>query len=171
MTWQIGTPIPQVSWQSARRPNGRMIKPNAWYRLECTIRRVHFSFDDRSPSWVSLCCLREFCVHCPQVIDLTSVSQYRRHPMVLLSCGESALWASSDLLAVVGEAFRPVAHPMLVTAAYAVSWTYLAGDVAYETFKAKRRGPSPTEALTYSEPTRLAMAAVQRSVFQSVASM
>jgi len=71
----------------------------------------------------------------------------------------------------VGEAFRPVIAPWVVAAAYAVSWTYLAGDVAYETYKAKRRGPSPLEAATYSEPTRLTMVAVQRSVFQSVASM
>jgi len=72
---------------------------------------------------------------------------------------------------VVGEAFRPVVAPWIVRAAYGVSWTYLFGDVAYETYKARRRGPSPLEAATYSEPTRLAMVAVQRSVFQSVASM
>lgn len=61
--------------------------------------------------------------------------------------------------------------PAVVRSAYAISWTYLIGDVAYETFKAKRRGPTPLEAATYSEPTRLTMVAVQRSVFQSVASM
>lgn len=71
----------------------------------------------------------------------------------------------------IGEAFRPVVHPTLVTAAYGVSWLYLSGDVAYETFKAHRRGPTPLEASTYSEPTRLALTAVQRSLFQSVASM
>lgn len=78
---------------------------------------------------------------------------------------------SMRLEIAVGEAFRPVVAPWIVTAAYAVSWTYLAGDVAYETYKARRRGPSPLEAVTYSEPTRLAMVAVQRSIFQSVASM
>ena len=71
----------------------------------------------------------------------------------------------------IGEAFRPVVPPAVVTGAYAISWLYLSGDVAYETYKAKRRGPTPLEAATYSEPTRLAMTAVQRSVFQSVASM
>ncbi|KFY20952.1 hypothetical protein V493_07596, partial [Pseudogymnoascus sp. VKM F-4281 (FW-2241)] len=36
----------------------------------------------------------------------------------------------------VGESFRPVAHPNLVRAAYGISWTYLAGDVAHEGYKA-----------------------------------
>ncbi|KAF8318223.1 hypothetical protein DL93DRAFT_2124954 [Clavulina sp. PMI_390] len=84
----------------------------------------------------------------------------------------TALRASSRYVAyVLGEAFRPVAPPWVITAAYAISWTYLAGDVGYETFKAKRRGPTALEAATYTEPTRLTMVAVQRSVFQSVASM
>ncbi|KAI0771950.1 mitochondrial 18 KDa protein-domain-containing protein [Trametes elegans] len=71
----------------------------------------------------------------------------------------------------VGEAFRPVVHPAVVTAAYGVSWLYLAGDVGYETYKAHRRGPTPLEVATFSEPTRLSMVAVKRAVFQSVASM
>lgn len=37
----------------------------------------------------------------------------------------------------IGEAFRPVVPPMLVTAGYAVSWAYLIGDVGYEGYKAK----------------------------------
>ncbi|KFY59738.1 hypothetical protein V497_04112, partial [Pseudogymnoascus sp. VKM F-4516 (FW-969)] len=36
----------------------------------------------------------------------------------------------------VGESFRPVAHPNLVRAAYGISWCYLAGDVAFEGYKA-----------------------------------
>ncbi|KAF2403343.1 hypothetical protein EJ06DRAFT_526931 [Trichodelitschia bisporula] len=36
----------------------------------------------------------------------------------------------------IGESFRPVAHPYLVRGAYGVSWAYLAGDVAYEGYKA-----------------------------------
>ncbi|KAI0370185.1 hypothetical protein BV20DRAFT_1052529 [Pilatotrama ljubarskyi] len=71
----------------------------------------------------------------------------------------------------VGEAFRPVVHPAIVTAAYGVSWLYLVGDVGYETYKAHRRGPSALEAAHLSEPTRLSMVAVKRAVFQSVASM
>jgi fission process protein 1 len=44
-------------------------------------------------------------------------------------------------------------------------------DVAYETYKAHHRGPSPVEAANFSEPTRLTISAVQRAAFQSIASM
>ncbi|EDR14185.1 uncharacterized protein LACBIDRAFT_182430 [Laccaria bicolor S238N-H82] len=71
----------------------------------------------------------------------------------------------------VGEAFRPVVPPWIVTAAYGVSWLYLSGDVAYEAYKAHHRGPSPMEAANFSEPTRLGIVAVQRATFQSIASM
>ncbi|PPR03872.1 hypothetical protein CVT26_000870 [Gymnopilus dilepis] len=71
----------------------------------------------------------------------------------------------------VGEAFRPVAPPWVVTAAYGVSWLYVSGDVAYESYKAYHRGPSPIEAANFSEPTRITLAAVQRATFQSIASM
>jgi len=71
----------------------------------------------------------------------------------------------------VGEAFRPVVSPYIVTAAYGISWLYLAGDVSYEAYKARRRGPSPLEAAHFSEPTRVGMVAVKRAVFQSIASM
>ncbi|KAE8387603.1 mitochondrial 18 KDa protein-domain-containing protein [Aspergillus alliaceus] len=39
----------------------------------------------------------------------------------------------------IGESFRPVAHPYLVRSAYAVSWTYLIGDVLHEGYKAYLR--------------------------------
>ena len=39
----------------------------------------------------------------------------------------------------IGESFRPVAHPYLVRSAYAVSWTYLLGDVGHEGYKAYLR--------------------------------
>lgn len=39
----------------------------------------------------------------------------------------------------IGESFRPIAHPYLVKGAYAVSWLYLAGDVAHEGYKAYLR--------------------------------
>ncbi len=44
-------------------------------------------------------------------------------------------------------------------------------DVGYETYKAHRRGPTALEAAHFSEPTRLSLIAVKRSVFQSIASM
>jgi len=71
----------------------------------------------------------------------------------------------------VGEAFRPVVSPRVVTAAYGISWLYLAGDVTYEAYKAHRNGPSPLEAAHFSEPTRVGMVAVKRAAFQSIASM
>ena len=36
----------------------------------------------------------------------------------------------------IGESFRPIAHPYLVSGAYAVSWLYLVGDVSHEGYKA-----------------------------------
>ncbi|KAH7916766.1 mitochondrial 18 KDa protein-domain-containing protein [Hygrophoropsis aurantiaca] len=86
----------------------------------------------------------------------------------------TALRASTRYIAYtsdVGEAFRPVVPPFIVSAAYGVSWLYLAGDVGYESYKAHRRGPTPLEAAHFSEPARLAMAASKRAVFQSIASM
>ncbi|KIK92359.1 hypothetical protein PAXRUDRAFT_578858 [Paxillus rubicundulus Ve08.2h10] len=86
----------------------------------------------------------------------------------------TALRASSRYIAYtsdVGEAFRPVVPPAVVTAAYGISWLYLSADVSYEAYKAHRRGPSPLEAVHYSEPTRIGLVAVKRTVFQSVASM
>ncbi|KAL0255521.1 hypothetical protein I308_100325 [Cryptococcus tetragattii IND107] len=71
----------------------------------------------------------------------------------------------------VGEAFRPVVPPWVVTAAYGVSWAYLIGDVSFTTYKSSQLGPSPIESANMSERTRLAMVAVKRSVFQAVASM
>lgn len=37
----------------------------------------------------------------------------------------------------IGESFRPVAHPYLVSFGYAVSWAYLLGDVGYASWKVK----------------------------------
>ncbi|CAK9781370.1 hypothetical protein CC85DRAFT_282811 [Cutaneotrichosporon oleaginosum] len=71
----------------------------------------------------------------------------------------------------VGEAFRPVVPPWVVTAAYGISWAYLIGDVSFTTYKAKEQGPTAWEAANFSEPTRLSMIAVKRSVFQGLASM
>lgn len=85
----------------------------------------------------------------------------------IVSCKKTTLIEASD----VGEAFRPVISPALVRAAYGISWAYLIGDVGFTTYKARELGPSPLEAANMSEPTRLAMVAVKRSVFQGIASM
>ncbi|KAI8060803.1 mitochondrial 18 KDa protein-domain-containing protein [Gongronella butleri] len=77
----------------------------------------------------------------------------------------TALTASSRYLAYtseVGEAFRPIVRPALVTAAYGVSWAYILGDVAYEGYKAHHAGESPSE---------IGVTVVKRGVFQSIASM
>ncbi|KIM19916.1 hypothetical protein M408DRAFT_334222 [Serendipita vermifera MAFF 305830] len=87
----------------------------------------------------------------------------------------TALTASSRYVAYtsdVGEAFRPVVHPRVITAAYGISWLYLTVDVGYEAYKAYRRGPTALEREDgFSERTRIGMVAVQRAVFQSIASM
>jgi len=55
---------------------------------------------------------------------------------------------------------------------YGISWLYLTGDVGYEAYKAYRRGPSALDQSDgFSERTRIGMVAVQRAVFQSIASM
>jgi mitochondrial fission process protein 1 len=97
----------------------------------------------------------------------------------------------------IGESFRPIAHPILVRSAYAVSWAYLIGDVSHEGWKAYKRNAKllapqgdehfdgrqkepmmvGTEAVSQRKPVhipaiedyRAVMA--QRAVFQSVASM
>ncbi|KZT38953.1 hypothetical protein SISSUDRAFT_985539 [Sistotremastrum suecicum HHB10207 ss-3] len=72
----------------------------------------------------------------------------------------------------VGEAFRPVVPPAVVTAAYGISWLYLAGDVSYESYKSHRNGPTHLETAAHlTESTRIGMVAVQRAAFQSIASM
>lgn len=47
----------------------------------------------------------------------------------------------------------------------------LSRDVAYESYKAYRKGPTATEAANFSETTRIGMLATKRAVFQSIASM
>ncbi|ORY27804.1 mitochondrial 18 KDa protein-domain-containing protein [Naematelia encephala] len=92
---------------------------------------------------------------------------YLRRARDIVRAGSRYTAYTSD----VGEAFRPVVPPYLVTAAYAISWSYLIGDVSWATYKSSQLGPSPIEAANISEPTRLALVAVKRSVFQGIASM
>lgn len=88
----------------------------------------------------------------------------------------------------VGESFRPVAHPTLVSFAYGVSWLYIGGDVAYESWKARLKqkglyypGLQPWDPIPKVPKEKRIEAAknardwkivtVERIVFQSVASM
>jgi len=105
--------------------------------------------------------------------DVDSIDTEARY-MAYASRLRTALRAGSRYIAYtsdVGEAFRPVVSPHLVTAAYGISWIYLIGDVSYESYKAHKLGPSPLEAANFSESTRVGMVAVKRGVFQSIASM
>ena len=91
----------------------------------------------------------------------------------------------SRLASDIGEAFRPVMPPCVVTTAYGVSWLYLLGcvlhvhnstfvltrhKVGYETYKAYRQDLSAEEAAYLPEPSRLALSVTQRA-FQFIASI
>lgn len=89
----------------------------------------------------------------------------------------------------IGESFRPLAHPNIVRAGYAVSWGYIVGDVAYDTWKCRMKqaglytpglkpwDPTPAvanveAAAAYSESNLdWKMSGLKRLIFQSVASM
>lgn len=86
----------------------------------------------------------------------------------------------------IGESFRPVAHPKLVTFCYGISWAYLVGDVAFESWKAKLRQEgkykpglrpwndiplaNPIYSMTYDD-LDWKIVGLKRAVFQGVASM
>ncbi|KAI9306927.1 mitochondrial 18 KDa protein-domain-containing protein [Cunninghamella echinulata] len=77
----------------------------------------------------------------------------------LAKAGSRYLAYSSD----VGESFRPLLNPKLVTATYMISWTYVLGDVAYEGYKAYDVEKKPSD--------EVAIVVVKRALFQSIASM
>ncbi|KIX02309.1 uncharacterized protein Z518_08250 [Rhinocladiella mackenziei CBS 650.93] len=96
----------------------------------------------------------------------------------------------------IGESFRPVAHPLMVRSAYAISWAYILGDVGHEGWKAYKRNqrllypqgkeyfdaskkePMPaTQDVPQKGPVHIPAiedyrsVMAQRAVFQSIASM
>ncbi|GMM36780.1 hypothetical protein DASC09_041050 [Saccharomycopsis crataegensis] len=90
----------------------------------------------------------------------------------------------------IGESFRPVAHPYLVSFGYGISWAYILGDVGYEGWKAKMRkegryspGMYPWSNNIPAKESLVAQSradpslpdwkevALERGIFQSVASM
>ncbi|UZJ55306.1 hypothetical protein CBS101457_004626 [Exobasidium rhododendri] len=101
----------------------------------------------------------------------------------------------------IGEAFRPLTNPNFVRAAYAVSWTYILGDVGYAGYRAhsesvalREKGPESlsiaqkvelkkreaeagktvsgkVDAVPGSEMTHVGLVMARRAVFQSIASM
>lgn len=102
----------------------------------------------------------------------------------ILRAGHRYIAYTSD----IGESFRPVAHPIAVSAAYGVSWAYLIGDVAYEGWKAKLKQQGvyqpgirpwdPIPPLTLEQQQLVSkdardwkLVSAERAVFQSIASM
>ncbi|KAG0171317.1 hypothetical protein DFQ28_003851 [Apophysomyces sp. BC1034] len=78
---------------------------------------------------------------------------------------KTALRASTRYLAYTsdyGEAFRPLVSPLVVKAAYGVSWAYLGLDVSYEAYKAIHAG---------KDNATVATIVAKRTIFQSLASM
>lgn len=93
----------------------------------------------------------------------------------------------------IGESFRPVAHPILVSVGYAVSWAYILGDVLFHSWVTKMKSegrytpglmpwlsniPAPgTGAIllfpvgTSTVDTDWRWAGLKRGIFQSLASM
>ncbi|KAJ9315844.1 hypothetical protein DTO271D3_3822 [Paecilomyces variotii] len=105
-------------------------------------------------------------IYSPYSVD-TNDTPYRyaayanRIRTILLSAHRYVAYTSD-----IGESFRPVAHPLLVRGAYAISWTYILGDVAHEGYKAYLRNrrvlAPPSEA--YKDATDLNLPHVMRGM-------
>jgi len=65
---------------------------------------------------------------------------------------------TSDL----GESFRPIIPPRIVQATYAISWAYVAGDVAFEGYKAHKKENTAKQIFGV---------VTERAIFQAFASM
>lgn len=78
-------------------------------------------------------------VYSPYSVDSTDTpyryAGYATRVRTLLLSAHRYVAYTSD----IGESFRPIAHPILVRSAYAISWTYLLGDVGHEGYKAYLR--------------------------------
>ncbi|QSL65858.1 hypothetical protein MERGE_000137 [Pneumocystis wakefieldiae] len=77
---------------------------------------------------------------------------------------KNLLIAASRYLAYIsdaGEAFRPIAHPYSIRAAYGISWLYIIGDVTYEGYKVKY--------INKEDSGPIGRAMIKRSVFQGIA--
>ncbi|QKX54843.1 uncharacterized protein TRUGW13939_01932 [Talaromyces rugulosus] len=78
-------------------------------------------------------------LYTPYAVDTTETpyryAAYANRVRTILLSAHRYIAYTSD----VGESFRPVAHPYLVRSAYAISWSYILGDVAHEGYKAYLR--------------------------------
>ncbi|KAK9457340.1 mitochondrial 18 KDa protein-domain-containing protein [Dipodascopsis uninucleata] len=76
----------------------------------------------------------------------------------------------------IGESFRPVVKPWIVTSCYGISWAYVLGDVGYEGYKSYLKATEydaaklRDEKLTNDRPNWM-LTIFHRGVFQSIASM
>lgn len=105
-------------------------------------------------------------LYSPYSVDSTDTSYryagYANRIRTLLLSAHRHVAYTSD----IGESFRPVAHPWLIRSAYAVSWTYILGDVGHEGYKAYLRNrrilAPPCEA--YKDATDLKAEQVARGM-------
>ncbi|WLF79033.1 hypothetical protein PVL30_002784 [Lodderomyces elongisporus] len=141
--------------------------------LGATVARITGSIDDNSVS--------------EQESNLRYAAYANRLRTILLASHRYVAYTSD-----IGESFRPVAHPILVKAGYAVSWLYILGDVSFAAWTTKMKsegryipGLKPWD--KEPEPSLLAaetfkhthntidsdwkLVALKRGIFQSVASM
>lgn len=74
-----------------------------------------------------------------EILDIDNgAPRYAAYAMRL----KTVIVASSRYVAYssdIGEAFRPLTKPSVVRGAYAISWTYILGDVAYAGYKAAKQ--------------------------------
>jgi len=94
------------------------------------------------------------------------IGRYTAYTMrlkTLITTGSRYIAYSSE----IGEALRPLARPAVVTAAYAISWAYIFGDVGHTCWQAAKGmdKDSPTKT------TDLAWIAARRGTFQTLASL
>ncbi|WFD29381.1 hypothetical protein MSPP1_000390 [Malassezia sp. CBS 17886] len=95
-----------------------------------------------------------------------SLGRYTAYAMrlrTLLVSSSRYIAYSSD----VGEAFRPLTKPIVVSAAYGISWAYIFSDVGYTCYKA-------CHTLSTDDPrfaSDVAWIASRRAVFQTLASL
>ncbi|KAK9476684.1 mitochondrial 18 KDa protein-domain-containing protein [Lipomyces japonicus] len=77
----------------------------------------------------------------------------------------------------IGESFRPIVKPAVVTTAYGISWAYVLGDVTYEGYKTSLRKEQylkdkvSGKDLTGIDEPNVTLSVLKRGIFQSIASM
>lgn len=94
------------------------------------------------------------------------IGRYTAYTMrlkTLITTGSRYIAYSSE----IGEAIRPLARPIVVTTAYAISWAYIFADVGYTCWQASKS----MEKDSPSRTTDLAWIAARRGTFQTLASL